>query len=204
MALPKKTGVWRPARYASSVEGVGRPLQEFHVVAQFLHLGAQQLIQPRVVKALDGDDAARAPFRVRIEKGQFFCVEVVGAAETLPHPDRPGHGGALDLEVVLDVVQQVEGLASFPVQFVDEGHDRRMSQTADLQQFLRLAFNPLDRVDHHQDRVNGGQHPVGILGKVVMAGGVQQVYLAPVIIEFHHRRGDRDAALLLQFHLDAE
>src|SRR5512133_1789932 len=33
-----------------------------------------------------------------------------------------------------------------------------------------------------------------------MAGGVQQVYLAPLVAEFHNRGGDRYAALLLQFH----
>ena len=70
-----------------------------------------------------------------------------------------------------------KGFLPLPVQLVDEGHDRGVAQAADFQQLLGLALHPLDRVDDHQDRVDGGQHPVGVLGKVVVAGGVQQVDL---------------------------
>ena len=49
-------------------------------------------------------------------------------------------------------------------------------------------------------RVHGGQHPVGVFGEVLMAGGVQQVDLIVAVIELHHRGGHRDAALLFNRH----
>jgi len=40
---------------------------------------------------------------------------------------------------------------------------------------LRVCgFDALAGVDHHQGRVHGGQHAVGVLGEILAAGGVEQ------------------------------
>ena len=59
---------------------------------------------------------------------------------------------------------------------------------------------PLARVEHHDRGVGGGQHAVGVLGEVAVARGVEQVDDVVAVGELEHRRGDGDAALLLQLH----
>ena len=71
---------------------------------------------------------------------------------------------------------------------------------ADLEQLERLGLDALGRVEHHHRGVGRGQHPVGVLGEVAVAGGVEQVHDVVAVGELQHRRGDRDAALLLQLH----
>ena len=48
--------------------------------------------------------------------------------------------------------------------------------------------------------VGGRQHPVGVLGEVAVARGVEQVEHRVPVRELEHRRRDRDAALLLHLH----
>ena len=64
----------------------------------------------------------------------------------------------------------------------------------------RLRLDAVGRVDHHQRRVDRGQHAVGVFGEVLVAGRVEQVDDAVAVLHLHHRRGDRDAALLLDLH----
>src|SRR5690606_24156944 len=93
-----------------------------------------------------------------------------------------------------------DGLAALPVELVDEGHDRRVAQPAHLHQLDRAFLDALGHVDHHQRAVHRGEHAVGVLAEVGVAGGVEQVDDAPGVRELHHRGRHRDAALLLQRH----
>ena len=86
-----------PGQVLFQIEGVCRPLQKLHVGAQFLDLAPQKLVQPGILQPLDGHHLAHAVRGIGVKEGDLLRVEVVGAAETLPHPDGPGHGGALDL-----------------------------------------------------------------------------------------------------------
>ena len=42
---------------------------------------------------------------------------------------------------------------------------------------------PLAGVDHHHHRIDRGQHAIGVLGKILVAGGVEQVDAVAVVIE---------------------
>ena len=77
---------------------------------------------------------------------------------------------------------------------------RQLALAADLEQLERLGLDALGGVEHHHRGVGGGQHPVGVLGEVAVAGGVEQVDDAVAVGELQHGRGDRDAALLLELH----
>ena len=59
---------------------------------------------------------------------------------------------------------------------------------------------PLRGVEHHHDGVDAGEHPVGVLGEVAVAGRVEQVDDVVAVRELQHRRADRDAALALELH----
>ena len=92
------------------------------------------------------------------------------------------------------------GGAAVAVELVDEGHDRRVAQPADLHQLDRALLDALRAVDDHQRRIDRGERPVGVLGEVLVARRVEQVDDAPAVRELHDRRGHRDAALLLEAH----
>ena len=76
----------------------------------------------------------------------------------------------------------------------------RFARAADLEQLQRLRFDALGRVEHHHHGVDGGQHAVGVLGEVAVAGRVEQVQFVIAVREVERRRGDRDPALLLHVH----
>ena len=94
----------------------------------------------------------------------------------------------------------VDGLAHLAVHLVDEGDDRRRAQPADVEQLDRLRLDALGGVDDHDRGVDGGQHPVGVLREILVAGRVEQVDRVPGVVELHHRARHRDAALLLDLH----
>ena len=129
-----------------------------------------------------------------------FAPDVEHAAEALAHADRPRerHGG--HSEDLLDLVDQLERLAHFAVHLVDEGDDRRVARAAHFEQAQRLRFHAVGRVDHHERRVDGGQHAVGVFREILVAGRIEQVDDAAAILHLHDRARDRDAALLLDFH----
>jgi len=121
-------------------------------------------------------------------------VEVAGDA------DRPGDRGRAQAGALLDLVEQLQGLAAGPVPLVDERDDRDAAVPADLEQLHGLGLHALGRVDQHHRAVDGGQHPVGVLGEVGVAGRVDQVEHMAAMLEAQGRRGDGDPSGALQLH----
>jgi len=183
------------------VKGIGRALQQFDVLAQLVGgVFAHQAVQLGIVQVVDHDAVLGPGVLAGGEQGDLLAVQVVDALEPLAHADRPAERHAFDLQLFLDVGQEVQRLHALAVELIDEGDDRGVAHPADLHQLGGLSFDALGAVDHHQGRVHGGQHPVGVFGEVLMAGGVEQVDLVVAVIEFHHRGGHRDAALLFNRH----
>ena len=75
-----------------------------------------------------------------------------------------------------------------------------MPQGTDLEQLSRLRLHALGTVDDHDGAVGGHQGPVGILGEVLVARGVQNVDAEAVVLELHDGGGHGDAALLFNLH----
>ena len=65
---------------------------------------------------------------------------------------------------------------------------------------LDAPLVPLGGVEHHHRAVDRGQRAVGDLAEILVARRVEQVEGEPRMLEAHHRRGDRDAALALDRH----
>ena len=61
-------------------------------------------------------------------------------------------------------------------------------------------LDALGAVDDHQGGVDGRQRAIRVLREILVTRRVQQIDDAVVEGELHHRRGDGDAALLLQAH----
>jgi len=72
------------------VKRVGRPLQQGHVLPQFIGLAAQDLVQYRIAEVPDGDTVVGEALPAGREKGQFPAVDVVCTFESFAHADGPG------------------------------------------------------------------------------------------------------------------
>ena len=123
--------------------------------------------------------------------------DIERAAEIHAHPDRPRQQREIEREPGGNLVEQRERVVPLAVDLVDEGDDRDVAQPADLEQLARLALDAFRGIDHHDRGVDRAQRAVGVLGEVRMARRIEQVEHHAVVLERHHRRGDRDAARLL-------
>ncbi len=127
-------------------------------------------------------------------------LQIVDAGEAVAHAERPGERRGVERQPLLDLLEQVEGMAPLAVELVDEGDDGDVAQPADLEQLERARLDAAGGVDHHDGRIDRGQRPVGVFGEILVAGRVEQVEDGVAIFEGHHRGDDRDAALALHLH----
>ena len=182
------------------VELIARARKQLHVVDQGLVLVlGQQALEDGVVdgQALRLDLVAE----VRALKRDDLVVHaVVHALEALARADRPVDRERADAQLVLDLLEQLVGVARLAVHLVDKGEDRHAAHRAYLEQLARLRLDALGGVDDHDRRVRRHQRAVGILGKVLMARGVQNVDALTLVPELQHRGRDRNTALLLDLH----
>ena len=125
---------------------------------------------------------------------------VVDTAEARAVAERPVDRERRDAERALQLVDEFERLARGAVALVHEREDGDAAAAADVEQLARLRLDALAGVDHHDGRVDRGEHAVGVLAEVVVAGGVEQVDAVVVVVELQHRARDGDAALLLELH----
>jgi hypothetical protein len=110
-----------------------------------------------------------------VERRNACWLEIVGADEIAAAADRPGHGRRVERQRLLDLVEQLEGVAALAVHLVDEGDDRDVAQAADLEQLARARLDALGGVDHHDRGVDRGQRAVGVFREVLVARRVEQV-----------------------------
>ena len=135
-----------------------------------------------------------------LEQVHLLRLAIEDALKLEAVADRPVHREGADAEHALQLIQQGERLLHRAVALVDEGEDRHAALAADLEELAGLRLDALGGINHHHDRVHGGEHAIGVLGEVLVARGVQQVEAVAGVIELQHGGADGDAALLLQFH----
>ena len=135
-----------------------------------------------------------------LKQDHLLAAAVDHTAETVAAADGPIHRPAGQAQVLLDFIQQIQGLPPRAIHLVDEGEDRNAPHAAHLEQLAGLRLEALRGVLEHHRVIGGRQGAVGVLRKVLVAGGVQQVDRAAAVVELQHRGGDRDAPLLLQLH----
>src|SRR3546814_20227552 len=67
----------------------------------------------------------------------------------LPHADRPGRRRHVERQALLDLAEQIEGIAALAVELVHEGDDRHVAQAAHLEELQGLRLDALGGVEHH-------------------------------------------------------
>ena len=134
------------------------------------------------------------------EEDQLAGTAVVYALKLPAGAHGPVAGVGFNAELVFQLVQQLKRVAGLAVHFVDKGKDRDMAHGTDLKEFSGLRLDAFRAVNDHDGGVCCHERTVGILGKVLMAGGVQNVDAEAFILKLHDGRCDRDASLLLNLH----
>jgi len=165
---------------------------------QFLDEGGAFVFRQASGNGLRSVDRRRLHFGVRAP--HRVVGQMVGATKGLRPADRPGDRRGVERQLLLDLVQNFEGIAAFAVHLVDEGDDRNVAHAADFEELQRARFDTLGGIDDHDGRVDRGQRAIGIVGEVLVAGRVEDVEDIALVFEGHHRGDDRDAALALDLH----
>ena len=174
-AEPKKTGVASPARKAlgssSAPTASSRPSSSWAVgPGRALLVGG----------ALGGRRAPRAPSvaprAVRVKRVKRRAAAVDHAPEVAGDADRPGHRRGRERRAAARS-RRAARAASRPGRshLLMKREQRQAPLAADLEELERLRLDALGRVEHHDRGVGRGQHPVGVLGEVAVAGRVEQV-----------------------------
>ena len=186
--------------HSRKVKFVACAREQLHIVDQGLVLVLRQ--QPLKDGVVDGQ-ALRLDLvaEIRALEGNNLIVHtVVHALETLARADRPVDRIGADAQLVLNLLEQVVGVARLAVHLVDERENRHAAHRAHLEQLARLRLDALGGVDDHDRGVRSHQRAVGILGEVLVARGVQDIDALALIPELQHRGRDRNTALLFDLH----
>ena len=165
-----------------------------------MHIGRQHLAHQFVVRTRHFFRRAEGALRRFFKKVNFAGNSVIDPAKFRPITKRPIAGRGMNSEHSFQFVEQGERCAGRAVELVDEGENRHPAATADFEKLSGLRLDAFGRVDDHDRGVDGREHPVGVLGEILVAGRVEQVDHITVVVELQDGGGDRDAALLFQFH----
>src|SRR5438132_5375354 len=130
----------------------------------------------------------------------LFAEPIVNALEVGAGADWPVDGEGSDSEDAFDFIEQRQRLEGWPVALVHEREDWNPPLPADFEELLGLALDSFAGVDHHDHRIDSGEHAVGIFGEILVAGCIQQIDFVTKILELQYGGADRNAALAFQLH----
>jgi hypothetical protein len=144
------------------------------------------LLQDRVVKIGDLDRGLTRTVLRAFEEVNGARRAVVDTPEVWSITDGPIEGVGLHAERAFDFVHQLQRMQRRPIDLVDEGEDRRVLLTTDLEELQGLRLDPAGTIEDHDGAVHRGQRAIGVFGKVLVTGGVEQVQLIAVVGKGHH------------------
>jgi len=78
-----------------------------------------------------------------------IVLQVKNTLEVFAHANRPGNRCAANPEYIFDFIHQIDWVATFAVQFIDEGDDRRIAQSTNVHELNGTFFDTLGAVDDH-------------------------------------------------------
>ena len=128
-----------------------------------------------IVQAADLDGGAVLAADGALEQVHLAGLTVEDALEISAAADGPVDGERADTEHALEFIEKGERIFHGAVALVHEGEDGHATAAADLEKLAGLRLDALGGINHHDDRVHGGEDAVGVLGKIVMAGGVEEI-----------------------------
>ena len=188
------------AQISLAVEGFVHAVDQFDILAQPLCILSDIAFQFGAVEFYVDGLCIGGQLLIGQEQRQVVFVEVVDTLECRAVADRECQRAHLDIEFLLHLVQQVERILCRAVELVDENHHRSRTHTADIHQPSGLGFDALRTVNDDNYAVDSRQGTVCILGEVLVTRGVENIDLAALVLESHHRRCDRNTSLAFDLH----
>ena len=174
-------------------------VDEFKVFAQFCCVLLAHARFQFLTVDIDGH-VLRDFLLVGREEVEILLIYIIYALKPCALVDGPRERAHGDLQLLLQLVEEVEGVAPLSVELIDEHDDRRLAHTAHRHQLARLRFHALRSVHHDDGGIDGRERAKGVLGKVLVARRVENIDFISVVVELHHGGRYRDAALLFDFH----
>ena len=167
----------------------GRAVQQLDLVGELLvEPLADQSVQVGIAQLHLGG-GGRLGSAVGGEVDNLAAAPVIYALEVLAAADGPVHRVGLDAQLLLQLLQQLEGVPRLPIHLVDKGEDGDVPHGAHLEQLAGLGLHALGRINDHHRAVRGHEGAVGVLGEVLVAGGVQDVDAVALVLELHDGGG---------------
>ena len=183
------------------VEGVTGAVEHLKLLADLLEgVVVEFFADEGIVEVGDVDGGLEFAAGNAFEEVYFLGAAIEDAFEGRTVAERPDDGRRLKAEDALEFVEEGDRVHGGPVALVHERENRNAPAAADLEEFARLGFHALGGVDHHEGGIDGGEDAVGVLGEVFVAGGIEEVYSAAVVVELENGGADRDTALFLELH----
>ncbi len=159
---------------------------EFEIVAEFCGI----VFADSFVDALIVDVVYFHAFRhfllVGGEKVEGMFIYIIYSFEFGAYVYRPAQGAYADFQFSFQFVEDIERIAAFTVEFVDENDDRCVAHAAHFHQFSCLLFDAFCHVDHYYYRIDRSQGAVGVLGEILVTGCVEDIDFIFAVVEAHH------------------
>ena len=156
--------------------------------------------QFRIVQPIDFNAFCNLVAVGAVHQLQPVSQDVVTPDEIAALSDGPAGRGHVDGQVFLDLVNDFKDIPAFAVHLVAEGQDWQISQAADLEQLLCLAFHALCTVYHHDRGIHRRQRAIGVFGEIRVARCVYKIETEVVVIKRHRRGGYRNTPVLFHLH----
>ena len=161
--------------------------QKLHIVPEDVReLLADKLRQGGIIQLRLGDGGFLGVTRIGEVKDALF-LSVIHPLKLSAAADGPVHGIGGDPQLPLYLLAQLQWVPGLPVHLVHKGENGDVPQSADLEELAGLGLHTLGPVNDHHRTVGSHEGAVGILGKVLVAGGIQDVDAEAVVAELHHR-----------------
>ncbi|MPM44841.1 hypothetical protein SDC9_91523 [bioreactor metagenome] len=189
-----------PVAHPLHVKLAGGPLQQLNIVGKLLmKFFSDQPVQAGVA-GLHLGGRCRPGAAMAGEVNNLAPLPVVNALKLLAAADGPVHRIGFNAQLMFNLLAELEGIPCLPVHFVDKGKDGNVPQHAHFKELAGLSLHALGSVDDHDGGVGRHEGAIGVLGEVLVAGGVQNINAVALVLELHHRGGNRNAPLLFYFH----
>ena len=134
------------------------------------------------------------------EEIEIFLIHVIHALKCLAYSYRPRKRSHRYLQFALQLVEDVKGITTLAVELVDKHNNRCIAHATHLHELACLLLHTLCHVDHDNNTVNGSKCAIGILGKVLVTGGIKNIYFVVAIVKSHDRCCNRYTTLLFYLH----
>ncbi len=136
----------------------------------------------------------------RVKEHKLPLETVINAFKTRAHSDGPCERVARYLKHTLDLFNDLEGIPTLAVHFVDEGEDRNTAHAADVKKLDGLGLHAFGDIDHHDRAVGRHECAIGVFREILVARSIEKIDAKTFVVELQNARGNRNPTLPLELH----